>query len=213
MTSAPAIAIPVDTTPVTLEGERVRLEPFSREHLPELAEVAFEPSIWHWTRSRITSRNEFNAWIQEALSLVAAHTAVVWVTRSKLDGKVAGSSRLFDISQHHRTMELGGTWLHPRYHRTGINVEAKYLQLTHAFERMNARRVAFKTHHENFSSQRAIAALGAKLEGTFRNHIIMPDGSTRHSVWYSIINDEWPAVKANLETRLRRFPVSVKRSS
>jgi RimJ/RimL family protein N-acetyltransferase len=202
---AHAIETPVDTNPVTLEGERVRLEPFTAEHLPELAQVAFEPSIWHWTRSRITNGEEFKAWVEEALALVGAETAVVWATRSKLDGKIAGSTRLFDISQHHRTMELGGTWLHPNYHRTGINVEAKYLQLTHAFERMKARRVAFKTHHQNFASQRAIAALGAKLEGTFRNHIIMPDGSTRHSVWYSIIREDWPAAKAHLEARIQRF--------
>ena len=103
-------------------------------------------------------------------------------------------------------MELGGTWLHPDYHRTGINVEAKYLQLTHAFERMNALRVSLKTHHENLKSQTAIAALGAKFEGIFRNHMIMPDGSIRHSYWYSIIREEWPEVKANLESRLARFP-------
>jgi RimJ/RimL family protein N-acetyltransferase len=205
MNLASAIAPAVDTTPVTLEGERVRLEPFTREHLPELAEVAFEPSIWSWTRSRITNREEFQAWVEEAFALIAAQTAVVWATRSKLDGKIAGSTRLFEISQKDRTMELGGTWLHPNYHRTGINVEAKYLQLTHAFERMNARRVAFKTHHENLASQRAIAALGAKLEGTFRNHIIMPDGSTRHSVWFSIIEEDWPEAKIRLEARMQRF--------
>jgi RimJ/RimL family protein N-acetyltransferase len=175
--------------------------------------VAFEPGIWHWTRSRITNHGEFEAWVDEALDLIAARTAIVWVTRSKLDGKIAGSTRLFEISQKHRTMELGGTWLHPRYHRTGINVEAKYLQLTHAFERMNARRVAFKTHHQNFTSQRAIAALGAKLEGAFRNHIIMPDCSTRHSVWYSIIQEEWPSSKAIIESRLRRYSMPDDRSS
>jgi len=205
MQSAPAIATPVDTTPVELEGERVRLEPFTPAHLSELEQVAFEPSIWHWTRSRITNGEEFHAWVEEALTQVASQTAVVWATRSKLDGKIAGSTRLFDISQQHRPMELGGTWLHPIYHRTGINVEAKYLQLTYAFERMNARRVAFKTHYQNFASQRAITALGAKLEGTFRNHIIMPDGSTRHSVWYSIIEEDWPAAKAGLEARMQRF--------
>jgi len=205
MSEMPRVESVVDTTPVVLEGQQVRLEPFTREHLPELAEVAFEPSIWHWTRSRITTDAEFEEWVEEALTLVAAGTAVVWATRSKLDGKIAGSTRLFDISRKHRAMELGGTWLHPNYHRTGMNVEAKYLQLTHAFERMNARRVSFKTHHENLASQRAIAALGAKLEGTFRNHIIMPDGSTRHSVWYSIIEEEWPEAKALLEARMQRF--------
>ncbi len=195
----------VDTTPVILEGERVRLEPIAAEHLPELAQVAFEPTIWRWTKNRVTRQDEYQAWVDEALAEVAARTAIVWVTRSKSNGRVAGSTRLFEISQQHRTMELGGTWLHPDYHRTGMNVEAKYLQLSHAFEQMNAMRVAFKTHHENLPSQRAIAALGAKQEGVFRNHMIMPDGGIRHSVWYSIIREDWPEVKANLEARMRRF--------
>jgi RimJ/RimL family protein N-acetyltransferase len=103
-------------------------------------------------------------------------------------------------------MELGGTWLHPDYHRTGFNVEAKYLQLTHAFERMKALRVSLKTHHQNLKSQTAIAAIGAKFEGIFRNHMIMPDGSIRNSHWYSITREDWPETKANLESRLARFP-------
>jgi RimJ/RimL family protein N-acetyltransferase len=194
----------VDTTPLVLEGKRVRLEPISREHLPELAEIAFEPSIWRWTKSRVTNQEEFRAFFNTALAEVRHGTAIVWVTRSTADGKLAGSTRLFEISREHRTMELGGTWLHPNYHRSGINVEAKYLQLSHAFERMNANRVAFKTHHENVRSQTAIAALGAKQEGIFRNHMIMPDGSTRHSVWYSIVKEDWPEVKARLESRMER---------
>ena len=131
--------------------------------------------------------------------------AVAWVTRSKADGKVAGTTRFYEISHEHHTMELGWTWLHPNYHRTGINVEAKYLQLAHAFERMNVMRVALKTHQDNLRSQTAIAAIGAKFEGVFRNHMIMPDGSIRHSHWYSVIREEWPEVKANLEARMNRL--------
>ncbi|AXC10822.1 hypothetical protein ACPOL_1476 [Acidisarcina polymorpha] len=194
----------IDTTPVLLEGERVRLEPLTLDHLPELAEVAFEPTIWRWMSVWVTNDEELELFVAKALADARAGSAVVWVTRSKSDGKVAGATRLYDISQQHRTMELGFTWLHPNYHRTGVNVEAKYLQLGHAFQGMNAARVAFKTHHENMRSQRAIAALGAKPEGTFRNHMIMPDGSVRHSVWYSIIREEWPVVKASLEARLAR---------
>ena len=185
--------------------KRVRLEPRTPEHLPELAQVAFEPTIWRWTSRRVTTPNDLQTFVDIALAEIEAGTSVVWVTRSKLTGKVAGSTRLYEISQEHRTMELGGTWLHPDYHRTGINVEAKYLQLTHAFERMNALRVSLKTHHENLKSQTAIAALGAKFEGIFRNHMIMPDGSIRHSYWYSIVREDWPDAKANLEARLARF--------
>ncbi len=197
---------PVNTSPIALEGDRVLLEPLTHQHLPDLAEIAFEPSIWRWTHRRIDNLEDLLKFFKIALEEIKAGTAVAWVTRSKATGKVAGSTRLYDISQEHRTMELGGTWLHPDYHRTGINVEAKYLQLTHAFERMGALRVSFKTHHENLKSQTAIAAIGAKFEGVFRNHMIMPDGSIRHSHWYSIIREDWPEVKANLEARLDRFP-------
>jgi RimJ/RimL family protein N-acetyltransferase len=205
MPSTPASLSPVDVTPVVLEGNRVRLEPMTQEHLPELAQIAFEPSIWRWTHRRIDTPEDLRNFFKIALGEIDASTAAVWITRSKSSGKVAGSTRFYEISQEHRTMELGGTWLHPDFQRTGINVEAKYLQLAHAFERMNALRVALKTHHENFKSQTAIAALGAKFEGVSRNHMIMPDGSIRHSHWYSIVREEWPQVKANLEARLVRF--------
>jgi N-acetyltransferase len=205
MSLAPPIVPSVDTTPVILEGDRVRLEPISLEHLPELEQVAFEPSIWRWISRRITTPDELRSFVEIALAEVNAGTSVVWVTRSRANGRVAGATRLYEISQEHRTMELGWTWLHPDYHRTGINVEAKYLQLRHAFERMNAMRVALKTHHENLKSQTAIAALGAKFEGVARNHMIMPDGSIRHSHWYSIVREDWPEVKAKLTARLERF--------
>lgn len=194
----------MDRTPLVLEGALVRLEPLTRDHLAELKQVAFDPSIWRYISVWVTNERELEEYVETALTQVAAGQALVWATRSKSDGKIAGSSRLYDISEPNRTMELGWTWLNPRYHRTGINVEAKYLQLRHAFEVMKARRVALKTHHENLRSQAAIAAIGAKQEGIFRNHMIMPDGSTRHSVWYSIIEEEWPEVKVRLQNRLER---------
>ncbi len=202
----------MDTTPIVLEGKLARLEPLAPDRLPEqfeeLAEIAFEPTIWNWTHRRIDTPEDLGTFFRIALSEIAAGAAIVWLTRSKATGKVAGSTRLYNISEDHRTMELGGTWLHPDFQRTGVNVEAKYLQLAHAFERMNALRVAMKTHHENFKSQKAIAALGAKFEGVFRNHMIMPDGSIRHSHWYSILREEWPEVKANLERRLEASATS-----
>jgi RimJ/RimL family protein N-acetyltransferase len=198
----------MDTTPAILEGERVRLEPITWQHLPDLAEIAFDSTIWRWMSVWVNDHQQLEAFVGRAIAEVNGGRAVVWVTRSKTDGKLAGATRFYEISPQHRTMELGFTWLHPKYHRTGINVEAKYLQLRHAFETMRARRVAFKTHHENLRSQNAIAALGAKREGTFRNHMIMPDGENRHSVWYSVIEEEWQEVKANLELRMRRFPPS-----
>jgi len=189
--------------PLTLEGSRVRMESITMEHLPALAEIAFDPQIWKWMNDRMESEADLRGYIQAALDAVAAGSAIVWVTRSKSDGCIAGSTRFADIQPQHRTLEIGWTWLHPRYQRTGINVEAKYLQLRHAFEVMGARRVAFKTHHNNTQSQTAILALGAKHEGIFRNHVIRPDGSTRHSYWYSIIAEEWPEVKSRLEQRMQ----------
>jgi N-acetyltransferase len=192
--------------PITLEGDIVRLEPLREDHLAALAEVAFDAAIWRWTRTQyMRSQEELWIWMEEALTRAATGKELPWVTCHKADNCVAGSTRFMDIDAHHHTLELGGTWLAARYQRSGINVEAKYLQLRYAFETLGAMRVAFKTHHENFKSQRAIEALGTVKEGTFRNHMIMPDGSIRHSVWYSVIREDWPAVKANLEDRMAKY--------
>ena len=191
--------------PVVLEGRLVRLEPMRMEHLPALMEIAFDPGIWRWMRSLVRTGDDLRRWMESALADAAAGSAMPWVTIDRRSGKVAGSTRFMDIHRGNRTLEVGGTWLHPDYQRSGVNVEAKYLQLRHAFETMGAVRVALKTHHKNLKSQRAILALGAKPEGTFRNHMIMPDGSARHSMWFSIIREEWPEVKQQLEERMRHF--------
>jgi RimJ/RimL family protein N-acetyltransferase len=190
--------------PVTLEGSRVRLEPISMDHFPALAEIAFDPLMWKWMNDSMANEADLRRYIQNALDASAAGTAMVWATCSKTDNRVVGSTRFADIQTAHRSLEIGWTWIHPNYQRSGINVEAKYLQLRHAFETMGARRVAFKTHHNNTQSQNAILALGAKHEGIFRNHIIRPDGSTRHSYWYSIIEEEWPEVRLHLERRMQK---------
>lgn len=196
---------PFTSAPVTLEGEHVTLEPLSLDHLPELARIAFEPSIWLWTQKRVTSAAELRAFVESALAEAVEGKALPWATRSKADGRLAGSTRFMDIVPAHRTLEIGGTWLNPAFHRSGINVEAKYLQLTHAFQVMGARRVSFKTHHQNLKSQTAIRALGASEEGVFRNHMIHSDGTARHSMWFSIVAEEWPAVKSRLEARLAAY--------
>jgi RimJ/RimL family protein N-acetyltransferase len=188
--------------PVVLEGRLVRLEPLRADHLPALAAVALDPDIWRWTRTRVTSVADLRAWMEEALEQAALGKALPWVTMSRPSGKIIGSTRYMDIDARNRGLEIGGTWIAPAWQRSGINVEAKYLQLRHAFEVLGAIRVSFKTHHKNLQSQTAIAALGATQEGVFRNHMITPDGSFRHSVWYSIIQEEWPGVKDGLEARM-----------
>ncbi len=190
--------------PVTLEGKLVRLEPLSMDHLPALFEAAQDERIWQWWTDPMKTEDDIQRYIQSGLDAAAAGTAMPWATRSKRDDRIIGATRFADIHLRNRTLEIGWTWMHPDYQRSGINVEAKYLQLRHAFEVMGARRVAFKTHHNNLKSQTAIQALGAKPEGVFRNHYIMPDGSARHSHWFSIIVEEWPEVKANLEGRMQR---------
>lgn len=192
----------MNVTPVILEGRRVRLEPMRMEHLDELAEVGLEPSVWRWMPVHVTTKEHLRVWIEQALDQAAQGRALPFVTRCVADGKIVGSTRYMDIEARNRGLEIGGTWLAPAWQRTGINVEAKYLQMRHAFEELGAIRVALKTHHENMQSQTAIAALGAKQEGVFRNHMIMPDGSYRHSVWFSVTVEDWPAVKAGLEGRM-----------
>ena len=189
-------------TPVILEGSRVRLEPMRMEHLDELAAVGMEPAVWRWMPVHVTTKEQLRVWIEQSLDQAAQGRAVPWVTRALTDNKIVGSTRYMDIDARSRGLEIGGTWLAPAWQRTGINIEAKYLQMRHAFEELGAIRVALKTHHENLQSRTAIAALGAKQEGVFRNHMIMPDGSFRHSVWFSVTVEDWPEVKAGLEKRM-----------
>jgi len=189
----------------TLLGENVRLEPLAQEHLQGLEAVAFDPTIWRYMLGRVGDRAELETWIASALS-ASADRQITWVTihqSLQTGNRIVGSTRLIDIDLHHRTAEIGHTWIAPVFHGTGINAEAKLLQLTYAFEELDLSRVAFKTHHENLQSQAAIRKLGAVYEGTFRNHYIMPDGSPRHSAWFSITREDWPQVRSRLRERLR----------
>jgi N-acetyltransferase len=185
-----------------LEGVRVRLEPLTQEHLPALEKIAFDERIWRYMTTWVRTRAELRGWVEAALEGAAAGTALPWVTVLRESGAVMGSTRLFDLSRMHGTVELGHTWLAPAVHGAGVNAEAKLLQLGYAFDTLELRRVGLKTHHENLQSQAAMRKLGAVYEGTFRNHYVMPDGSQRHSVWFSITREEWPTVRSRLETRL-----------
>jgi RimJ/RimL family protein N-acetyltransferase len=190
-----------------LEGRRVRLEPMTLEHLPALETIGLDPRMWRYMTVWITTPTELRASVEKALQLQSEGTTLPWVTVLKGENgaadRVVGSTRLMDYDRLHRTAELGYTWLTPEVQGTGVNREAKLLQLTYAFEVLALRRVAFKTHHENLQSQAALEALGATYEGTFRNHVVMPDGNQRHSRWYSITREEWPTVRSRLEARLQ----------
>jgi RimJ/RimL family protein N-acetyltransferase len=196
-------------TPV-LEGVNLKLEPLSEAHLPGLEEIAFDERIWRYMLTSVKTPDDLRDWMDSALQAKAACTSLPWATVLKAENRIIGSTRFLDLDLKHRTVEIGHTWLAPEYHSAGLNPEAKLLQLTYAFEVLGMNRVALKTHHENLQSQAAMRKMGAIEEGTFRNHYVMPDGSQRHSVWFSIIREDWPQVRSRLEQRLRqeRTPTS-----
>jgi RimJ/RimL family protein N-acetyltransferase len=190
--------------PIILEGNHVRLEPLSLDHLDALTEVALDPELWKFTTVNIRNGDEMRAYVEEALKLQAAGTVMAFATRDKKSNKIVGSTRFADIQVAHCTMEIGWTWIATAYQRTAVNTEAKYLMLRHAFEQMNARRVMLKTDETNLKSRAAIARIGAKQEGILRNHMLVWDGRNRNSVIFSIIAEEWPEAKLNLEAKLAR---------
>jgi RimJ/RimL family protein N-acetyltransferase len=193
-------------TPVVLEGRLVRLEPLSRSHLDGLTEVAFEPRIWQWTIARPVDRASLGEWIDAALATAAAGTELPFATIDRESGRPVGSTRFMSIVPEHRRLEIGWTWLGRDWQRSGANREAKLLQMTHAFEVLGANRVEFKTDSLNEPARGALLGIGSTFEGIFRNHMIMPEGRLRHSAWYSVVADEWPAVKARLESAIRSSP-------
>jgi RimJ/RimL family protein N-acetyltransferase len=190
--------------PVILEGERVRLEPLELDHVPRLAEVALDPAIWQWTLARPTDEAGLRAWAEAAIANREAGTELPFVTLEAATGRPIGSSRYMNIVPEHRRLEIGWTWVGRDWQRTGANREAKLLMLDHAFETLGCRRVEFKTDSRNEPSRTALLGIGARFEGIFRNHMVMPDGRMRHSAWYSVIDEEWPAVRAGLERSLAR---------
>ncbi len=192
------------TEAVTLTGKFVQLEPLSRDHFSELCQVALSnPEIWRWM-AKMESEQDFRGYFETALDWQAAGTSIPFTIRSLRDGSIVGSTRYLDRKPEHRSLEIGATWLATVAQRTGINVEMKYLMLRHAFESMQCLRVALKTHHNNRKSQAAMQALGAVKEGVFRNHMVHYDGTPRHTVWFSIVAGEWPAVKQRLDARMQR---------
>jgi len=190
--------------PVTLEGRHVRLEPLTLSHHAELCEAAFDEELWRYTTSVIERPEDLREYIETAMRWQREGTALPFATVDKATGRAVGSTRYANIDRANRHLEIGWTWIARDYQRTYVNTEAKYLMLGHAFENLNCLRVEFKTDSLNEKSRRAIARIGAKEEGAFRNHMIMPGGRIRHSVYYSIIDSEWPEVKARLEEKLAR---------
>lgn len=191
---------------VTLEGRVVRLEPMRRDHLDAVCAVGLDPELWRWTTMQIATRADMQGYVDAAVQLSEQGEAVPFVIVERATGRVVGSTRFANFDRANRHLEIGWSWVAPPWQRSAVNTETKLLLLTHAFETLGCLRVEFKTDSLNERSRAALRRLGAVEEGTFRNHMITQSGRIRHSVWFSITCDEWPAVKARLTTLLAAAP-------
>jgi N-acetyltransferase len=190
-----------DLSPV-LRGRLVVLEPLRAEHEEPLRRAAADERVWRYMRIVATEQEVFHRWFGEALSAAEAGTEAPFCIVRRGDGDVVGSSRYLALRPEDRVLEIGHSWIAPEAWGSGANTEAKLLLLGHAFERLGCLRVEFKTDASNARSRAALAALPAQFEGVFRKHMLVRGGQRRDSAWYSVIDEDWPAVKAALEARV-----------
>jgi RimJ/RimL family protein N-acetyltransferase len=194
-----------DVEDVTLAGRRASLAPMAPGWLDALTAAALaDPAVFRWHVAPMDGPAAVAAWVGKALKERAAGTALPFVIVGADSGGIIGSTRFFNIDPPNLKAEIGFTWLVSGAQRTGVNREVKYLMLRHGFETWRLRRVEFKAHAKNQQSRTALLRLGAVEEGTLRNHMTMPDGSVRDSVYFSIIDSEWPGVKERLGAQLAR---------
>ena len=189
--------------PVTLPGNHIRLEPMRPTHASALLDAGRAAEVWEWMPSRAVDPPTMLDWLKKAMQAESLGREYPFVVILVPSGRLVGSTRYLDVNEDDRTVEIGWTWYAPDTWGGVVNPEAKYLLMRHAFEDWGAIRVALKTDIRNLHSQAAIKKLGAKYEGLLRNQRIRPDGSYRDTVIFSVIEREWPAVKAGLEARLR----------
>jgi N-acetyltransferase len=187
---------------VPIEGSTVRLEALTTSHHADLCAAGLDDELWRWTVSTVRTADDMAAYIDDALTMRAAYAAFPFVIIARESGRVAGSTRFGNIDSANRRLEIGWTWLAPEFQRTAVNTETKYLLLRTAFEQLGCVRVEFKTDVLNEQSRRALERLGAKEEGVLRQHMITATGRLRDSIYFSIIDGEWPTVKRALEGRL-----------
>jgi RimJ/RimL family protein N-acetyltransferase len=190
-----------DLSPV-LQGRLVVLEPLRAEHEEPLRRAAADARVWRYMRFDGTDDEVFHRWFHDAMSAAASGTEAPFCIVRRADGDVVGSSRYLTLRPEDRVLEIGWSWITPDAWGSGANTEAKLLLLGHAFERLGCLRVEFKTDASNERSRAALAALPAQFEGVFRKHMLVRGGQRRDSAWYSVIDDDWPAVKAALEARV-----------
>lgn len=197
-------APPRFVVPVTLRGTHATLEPLDAAHAPDIARAVADGELWRLWYTSVPAPERVDAWLATALDMRERQGALPFAVRSNATGEVVGSTRYFNVDAAHRRLEIGHTWYARRVQRTAINTECKLLLLRHAFETLGCIAVEFRTHWFNHASRAAIARLGAKQDGVLRNHQLMPDGSRRDTVVFSIVDGEWPAVRRHLEHLLDR---------
>jgi RimJ/RimL family protein N-acetyltransferase len=206
MPDARTQAVPVVSTADlrrTFTGRLVRVEPLAGEHEPGLVAAASDPEMFTWMPvDMASSQDALRDWLASTLAEAREGTAVPFAIVSADDGRVLGSTRFLELRFEHLRAEIGWTWLARSAWSTGVNVETKLLLLEHAFERVGLRRVEFKTDARNERSRGALLALGTTFEGILRKHMVVRNGGERDSAYYSVIDDDWPAVKRNLAQRL-----------
>lgn len=194
-----------DGASIRLAGRLVVLEPLAPKHEAGLLEASADPAVWRWLSvSQPRTKEAFRNWLDDAFARAATGREAPFATLDAGTGTPIGSTRYLELRPEHRVLEIGWTWLASSAWGTGANVEAKLLMLEHAFERLGARRVEFKTDALNERSRAALAALPARFEGIFRKHMLVREGENRDSAWYAIVDNDWPAVRENLLRRLER---------
>lgn len=193
----------MELRPVVLSGRVARLEPLSESHIPELYYAGNDESIWRYMRyGQINTQEEMEEWVRGLLRAQANGSDLPFAVIHQETGGAIGSTRYLDIQPQNRSLEIGGTWYAVAHQRTAVNTECKYMLLRHAFEVLGCVRVQFKTDVRNRRSQKALERIGAQREGVLRDHMILPDGTVRSSIYYSILQSEWQGVKVRLEEKL-----------
>lgn len=195
----------MDIHPITLTGRVVRLEPLAETHVPGLTLAGQDENIWRYMPyGNVVTEAQMLELVRDMLGRQARGTDLPFAVMHLADQRAIGMTRYMEIQRPHRGLEIGGTWYSPAYQRTAVNTECKYLLMRHAFETLGCIRVQLRTDLRNERSQRAIERIGAQREGVLRQNMIMPDGHKRYSVFYSVIDSEWPGVKAKLEALLQK---------
>lgn len=194
----------VNLQPVTLEGSHVRLEPLSESHHDALCAVGLDPELWRWIPIQVLDRDQMMNFIRRELAEQAQGTSIPFATVERSTKNVIGATRFMNIDAANKRIEIGSTWIAKPWQRTAINTEAKYLMMRYAFETLGCNRVELKTDSLNTKSRDAILRIGAKQEGTLRQHMTTWSGRLRDTVYFSVIAPEWPDVKLALEAKISK---------